>query len=561
MGRRRPKKQTSGLGRTLKRDRNQRQKKELSDRHSEDVKEAPNRLQSIIEENDLEAFLTYAELSRKDFTAEKEHVTLIVNDMPTTFDMSGRELKKKRDRDEILLDYPIPRRPKWTKDMTPQELHEKERQAFLEWRRKLAAIEEKSDDVITPYEKNLNVWRQLWRVIERCAICVQIVDARNPLLFRCTDLEKYVKEVDPMKLNVLLLNKADLLTKKQRFKWAQYFKNIGVEMIFFSAHREQEKINKEDTKKPKEEPNKETETPKEIKWINPADKDWTHIFTREELLDYFHYLINKDEKLKKHFIRPLPKEQQTTHEYKDGGRLCVGMVGYPNVGKSSIINVLCGTKKVAVAPTPGKTKHFQTLPIDKNIMLCDCPGLVFPSVTTTKAEMVCDGILPIDQMREHRPPIAIVVQRIPKRVFELTYGITFPPTEDDEYLTVDELLDNFAKHRGFMSHKGNPNQPMAARIILKDYVNGKLIYCHPPPIDKTKGEEEEEEEVEEIIDESEALDEEYFTESEDEEEDEKLGIEKAFNVWNVNEVKLMQKEMKLRKKKKQLPMEKPARNN
>jgi large subunit GTPase 1 len=36
----------------------------------------------------------------------------------------------------------------------------------------------------------------------------------------------------------------------------------------------------------------------------------------------------------------------------------VGMVGYPNVGKSSAINVLCGTKRVAVAAMPGKTKHF-----------------------------------------------------------------------------------------------------------------------------------------------------------------------------------------------------------
>lgn len=39
-------------------------------------------------------------------------------------------------------------------------------------------------------------------------------------------------------------------------------------------------------------------------------------------------------------------------------RLMVGMVGYPNVGKSSIINVLCGRKRVAVAAMPGKTKHF-----------------------------------------------------------------------------------------------------------------------------------------------------------------------------------------------------------
>jgi large subunit GTPase 1 len=36
----------------------------------------------------------------------------------------------------------------------------------------------------------------------------------------------------------------------------------------------------------------------------------------------------------------------------------VGTVGYPNVGKSSVINVLCGKKLVGVANRPGKTKHF-----------------------------------------------------------------------------------------------------------------------------------------------------------------------------------------------------------
>ncbi len=64
------------------------------------------------------------------------------------------------------------------------------------------------------------------------------------------------------------------------------------------------------------------------------------------------------------------------------------MVGYPNVGKSSVINVLCKKKLVGVAAQPGKTKHFQTIMIDKNIMLCDCPGLVFPSASSTRSEMV-----------------------------------------------------------------------------------------------------------------------------------------------------------------------------
>ena len=39
--------------------------------------------------------------------------------------------------------------------------------------------------------------------------------------------------------------------------------------------------------------------------------------------------------------------------------LTVGFLGYPNVGKSSTLNALCGTKKTPVSATPGKTKHFQ----------------------------------------------------------------------------------------------------------------------------------------------------------------------------------------------------------
>ena len=47
-------------------------------------------------------------------------------------------------------------------------------------------------------------------------VVVQIVDARNPLLFYCPDLEQYVQEVDPNKVCLLLINKADFLTHTQR---------------------------------------------------------------------------------------------------------------------------------------------------------------------------------------------------------------------------------------------------------------------------------------------------------------------------------------------------------
>ena len=82
--------------------------------------------------------------------------------------------------------------------------------------------------MLTPFERNIEVWRQLWRVLERSHLIVQIVDARNPLRFRCEDLESYVLDIEGpegesgsglanhRRKNLLLINKADLLTYEQR---------------------------------------------------------------------------------------------------------------------------------------------------------------------------------------------------------------------------------------------------------------------------------------------------------------------------------------------------------
>ena len=125
-----------------------------------------------------------------------------------------------------------------------------------------------------------------------------------------------------------------------------------------------------------------------------------------------------------------------------------GLVGYPNVGKSSTINALIGEKKVSVSSTPGKTKHFQTINLSSSITLCDCPGLVFPQFATTKASMVCDGVLPIDQMREYTGPVTLVIKRVMKEVLEATYGLDIQVmgVEDggDGVLRAEDLLSTYA---------------------------------------------------------------------------------------------------------------------
>lgn len=108
-----------------------------------------------------------------------------------------------------------------------------------------------------------------------------------------------------------------------------------------------------------------------------------------------------------------------------------------------------------------------------------------PSFVSTKADMIVNGILPIDHMRDFVPPVTLVCQYICRNELETTYGILLPrPTEDEDAArcpTAYELLTAYATLRGFMTHKGIPDHQRAARYILKDFVTGKLLHCEPPP--------------------------------------------------------------------------------
>ncbi|PSR97178.1 hypothetical protein BD289DRAFT_480341 [Coniella lustricola] len=467
------------------------------------------KMRSVTEQGALDEFLATAELAGTDFTAEKMNsVKIIHTDQKNPYLLSATEerktLKKHMENRGKLT---VPRRPKWDENTSREELDVLERESFLNWRRGLAELQENNDLLMTPFERNLEVWRQLWRVIERSELVVQIVDARNPLMFRSEDLEHYVKDVDQRKENLLLINKADMMTYKQRKAWANYLKGAKIAYRFFSAQLAKE-VNEAREEKDESDSEDEEPQPSSSRVTGKAaeqeaddddddasadaaeDGDDKHNATARQAQDGAVSSEEDDEdtrimtveELEDIFLQHAPSNASPDH------RITIGLVGYPNVGKSSTINALVGAKKVSVSSTPGKTKHFQTIHLSERVVLCDCPGLVFPNFATTKAELVCNGVLPIDQLREFSGPGALVAKRIPKSFLEALYGITIRMRPLEEGGTgvpsSEELLRAYARARGFAtSGQGNPDESRAARYILKDYVNGKLLWVEPPPGD------------------------------------------------------------------------------
>eukprot|EP00397_Hematodinium_sp_SG-2012_P036141 GEMP01038980.1.p1 GENE.GEMP01038980.1~~GEMP01038980.1.p1 ORF type:complete len:539 (+),score=100.17 GEMP01038980.1:27-1643(+) len=406
---------------------------------------------SCLEQTTLDDFIATAELANVNFAAVRGRGVVVGDKQIVEKKREG--IEGRPDMQDMIV--PIPRRPHWTPGISKDQLLELENEAFLIWRKKLAAIEEDLNCIMTPFERNFDFWRQLWRVIEKSDLVVYIVDARDPLFYRCIDLENYVKE-NPTKKVMILLNKTDYQSEEIRGRWVEYFKKENMDVLCFSALKELEKLGD---------------------FVNPEKRrlDVDDIEEREEegvtavLGDGLEGATDvlDVESLIARLRQMCPA---------NNGRQTIGFVGYPNVGKSSVINALFGKKKASMSRQPGKTRHFQTLEIEDNLTLCDCPGLVFPKVVATKAHLVINNTMSVDQLRNFHQPCQIIADKVGLPELFQRYGVPKP----DKVKKVGDFLAAFAKNRRHFLRLGVPDEKWSARRVLRDFVTGRLLHCEDP---------------------------------------------------------------------------------
>ncbi|KAH0872722.1 hypothetical protein HID58_070084 [Brassica napus] len=276
----------------------------------------------------------------------------------------------------------------------------------------------------TMFEKGQSkrIWGELYKVIDSSDVVVQVLDARDPQGTRCHHLEKTLKEHHKHKHMILLLNKCDLVPA----------------------------------------------------W---ATKGWLRILSKEYPTLAFHASVNKS--FGKGSL--LSVLRQFARLKSDKQAVSVGFVGYPNVGKSSVINTLRTKNVCKVAPIPGETKVWQYITLTKRIFLIDCPGVVYQS-HDSETDIVLKGVVRVTNLEDASEHIGEVLRRVKKEHLQRAYKIK--DWEDDH-----DFLLQLCKASGKLLKGGEPDLMTGAKMILHDWQRGRIPFFVPPPKAEDKAEE------------------------------------------------------------------------
>ncbi|GAB2240680.1 hypothetical protein Droror1_Dr00021198 [Drosera rotundifolia] len=258
------------------------------------------------------------------------------------------------------------------------------------------------------------IWGELYKVLDSSDVAIQVLDARDPQGTRCHHLEKHLKENCIHKHLILLLNKCDLIPA----------------------------------------------------W---ATKGWLRVLSKEYPTLAFHASITK----------PFGKGsllsvlRQFAQLKNDKQAISVGFIGYPNVGKSSVINTLRTKNDCKVAPVPGETKVWQYITLTKRIFLIDCPGVVYPN-SDSETDIVLKGVVRVSNLQDASEHIGEVLRRVKREHLERAYKIKDWEDESDFLLKLCHLTGKLLKG-------GEPDLMTAAKMALHDWQRGKIPFFVPPP--------------------------------------------------------------------------------
>ncbi|KAM3845600.1 guanine nucleotide-binding protein-like 3-like protein isoform 2-T3 [Vipera latastei] len=281
-------------------------------------------------------------------------------------------------------------------------------------------------------------YKEFRKVIEAADVILEVLDARDPQGCRCPQVEEAVVQAGTDKRLVLVLNKIDLVSKEIVAKWLKYLKNEFPTVAFKSSTQQQSK-NLQQSHVP----------------VTRASSDLlgsAACVGADCLMKVLaNYCRNQD--------------VRTT--------ITVGVVGFPNVGKSSLINSLKRSRACNTGATPGITKSLQEVQLDKHIKLLDCPGIVMAS-PTSDAAMILRNCIRIEQLADPVSPVEAILKRCNKQQIMQHFSVP-------DFQNTTEFLAYLAKRQGKLKKGGMPDHEKAAKAVLNDWTSGKISYfTHPP---------------------------------------------------------------------------------
>ncbi|XP_061388093.1 guanine nucleotide-binding protein-like 1 [Musca vetustissima] len=402
---------------------------------------------------------------------------------------------KQREIDASFYDgYDFPIRPEWNYDMDKATLDRNENKYFREYVEHLQKRQKEENKELSLFELNLETWRQLWRVLELSDILLIIVDVRySTLMFPPSLYDYIVNKIG--KHAILVLNKVDLVAPEVVVAWRSYFKETypGLPVVIFASNPQQSKKGTQQSRR--------LNYKRGIEGVYNIFKECQKIVQSEVDLTGWEQKILEDMETDNAFLetendtiveKTSDEAESTMPHESDGekrekyykGILTLGCIGFPNVGKSSLINALKGRKVVSVSRTPGHTKHFQTIFLTNLVRLCDCPGLVFPS-STSKYLQVLLGSFPISQLQVPYRSIQLMAEHLDlPKILKIHL-----PEDYDEWSPV-AISDAWAFKRGFIVAKSaRPDRYRAANHLLRSCVAGQLqliLQFYPPKFNEQK---------------------------------------------------------------------------